>query len=166
MPGVSLGVNENGLRHCGQNPSVRPGWPCRERPTAAPHEGQTRLSSGTCGSTISAVAASTAGCGGTVVRPAPRRAARSRTEDVPVRRVTLVAPAVRAEPIGADASRDDARDTVDGLLSKPALLTPATAGGAAPAGDPQMSQYPSRIVPVQPGWVQVVVVIVFPRGAR
>ena len=42
-PACSLGVNENGLRHCAQNPSVRPGWPSRERPTAAPHDGHDPL---------------------------------------------------------------------------------------------------------------------------
>ena len=83
-----------------------------------------------------------------------------------MRRVTLVAPAVRAEPIGADASRDDARETVDGVPSAPEPSGPAAAGTGAPAGDPQTSQYPSRIVPVHPGWVQVVVVIESPRGAR
>ena len=46
-PGSSFGVNENGVRHFGQKPSVRPGRPSRERPTGAPQMEQKRLSSAT-----------------------------------------------------------------------------------------------------------------------
>ena len=64
------------MRHLGQKPSVRPGWPSRDRPTGLPQFGQKRLSSGTCGLTMIACAASIAGLGGTVVEagaePSPR----------------------------------------------------------------------------------------------
>ena len=133
-PACSLGVNENGLRHCRQNPSVRPGWPSRERPTAAPHDGHTRLSSGTCGSFRIALAASTAGIAGTVVSPAPRRAPRRRVEEVPTRRVTPVLPRpARAEPRAVDASRLEAREAVEGASPTPAAdvaVDPGRAGRA------------------------------------
>ena len=173
-PSRSLGVKENGLRQVGQKPSVRPGWPSRERPTGDPHDGQVRRSSGTIGSLRTAPAASTAGTGGTVVRPAPSRAPRSRVEDVPTRRVTLLpsAPA-RAEPSAVVASWSDVRDTVEGDCAAPAgiVATEAVVEGAADRscprgvapcgpGDPQTSQYPSTIVPEQPGWVH------HPGGAR
>jgi hypothetical protein len=94
-----------------------------------------------------------AGIGGTVVRPAPSRAPRSRVDEVPTRRVSLEpAAAARAEPSGAEASRFDARDTVDGELDAPAGADRSGAGtGEAPAtaealvvpsaaGEPQTSQ--------------------------
>jgi len=112
-----------------------------------------------------AAAASTAGIGGIVVRPAPSLAPRSRFEDVPTRRVTDEPESARADPNAVEASRLEARDTVDTLLPTPAgwvatdpsgasgavLLEralPATVlpetvlpgDGAAPPGDPQMSQ--------------------------
>src|SRR6476660_6999436 len=86
-PSCSLGVNENGLRHVGQNPSVRPGLPSLDRPTGDPHDGQLRRSSGTIGSASTALAASTIGTGGIDVSPAPSLAPRSRCDDVPSRRV-------------------------------------------------------------------------------
>jgi hypothetical protein len=78
-----LGTKEKGLRHLAQKPSVRPGCPSRERPTGDPQEGHVRFSSGTTGFFMIAAAASTAGTGGIVVRPAPSRAPRSRFEEVP-----------------------------------------------------------------------------------
>jgi hypothetical protein len=63
----------------------------------------------------------------------------------------------------------DARETVDGLLigsgASGAVTAgaPATADGLtapAGAGEPQTSQYPSMIVPVQPGCVQAMVVVI------
>ena len=66
------------------------------------------------------MAASTGGTGGIEVRPAPSRAARSRWEDVPSRRVTLLPPLVRADPSAVEASRFEARDTVDGVWAMPA----------------------------------------------
>ena len=107
------------MRQVGQKPSVRPGWPSRERPTADPHDGQVRRSSGTIGSSSTAPAASIAGTGGMEVRPAPRRAPRSRVEEVPTRRVTLLPPA-RAEPRAVEASWLDARETVEGDWASPA----------------------------------------------
>ena len=156
-PSRSLGVKEKGLRQAGQKPSVRPGWPSRERPTGDPHDGQVRRSSGTIGSLRTAPAASIAGTGGIVVRPAPRRAPRSRVDDVPTRRVTLLpsAPA-RAEPSAVVASWSDVRDTVEGDWAAPAgiVATEAVVEGVAPwrPGDPQTSQYPSTMAPEQPGW--------------
>ena len=99
-----------------------------------------------------AFAASTAGTGGMVVSPAPSRAPRSRVDDVPTRRVTLLPSALaRAEPRAVEASRLEARDAVDGDCARPAgivatdmlLGAPAApAGWAEPAGpgDPQTSQ--------------------------
>lgn len=57
---VQLGVKENCVRQCGQNPSVSPGRPSRERPTGLAHAGlaQYRLSSGTSGLAMTAVAGS------------------------------------------------------------------------------------------------------------
>ena len=120
------------MRHCGQNPWVRPGRPSIDRPTSAPHDGQNRLDSASSGSTRIAVDGSTGARGGTVVSPAPSRAARSRRDAVPTRRVTPVRP--RAEPIAVDASRLDVRVEVDVSSS------PAAATGAASGGDPHTSQ--------------------------
>ena len=86
------------------------------------------------GSLRTALAASTAGTGGIVVRPAPSRAPRSRVEEVPTRRVTLLpsAPA-RAEPSAVVASWSDVRDTVEGDCAAPAgiVATEAVVEGAA-----------------------------------
>ena len=113
---AASGVNENGLRHFGQKPSVRPGWPSRERPTGDSQTGQLRRSSGTIGFFMIALEASTAGTGGIEVRPAPSRAPRNRVEEVPTRRVILVPPAAaRAEPSAVDASRLEAREDVDAV---------------------------------------------------
>ena len=79
-----------------------------------------RFSSGTIGFAMIAAAASTAGIGGIVVRPAPRRAPRSRCEEVPTRRVTVDPESARADPSAVEASRLEARETVDMLLTTPA----------------------------------------------
>src|SRR5262249_31052994 len=130
--------------------------------TGLPQLGQFRRSSGTIGLSRIALLASIAGIEGTCVRPAPSRAPRRRGDDVPSLRVSFEpAWAARAEPSGVDASRFEARETVEGVLSgsKAAEVTagaPVTADGLlAPsgAGEPQTSQYPSTYVPVQPGWV-------------
>ena len=151
------------MRQFGQKPSVRPGWPSRDRPTGDPHDGQFRRSSGTIGSFRTPPAASTAGTGGIEVRPAPSRAPRSRVEEVPTRRVTLLpsAPA-RAEPSAVVASWSDVRDTVEGDCAAPAASwRPRRRRGRRPrparaaAAGPQTSQYPSTIVPEQPGWVHL-----------
>ncbi len=54
---ASFGAKENWVRQCGQNPSVSPGRPSRERPTGLPQSGlaQWRFSSGTSGLAITAV---------------------------------------------------------------------------------------------------------------
>ena len=103
-----------------------------------------------------------AGIVGTCVSPAPSRAPRNRVEVAPSLRVSFdPAWAARAEPSGVDASRLDARDTVDGVLIGSASLV--TAGRRRrPTGsrcrraraEPQTSQSPSTKVPVQPGWLQ------------
>ncbi len=99
-----------------------------------------------------AFSGSIAGTGGTKVRPAPSRAPRSRVEPVPIERVARVPPA-RAVPIGALASRfEDVILLADDGLS-PAPLSPVAVTGAAPAGVPQTSQYPSWMEPEHPGWV-------------
>ena len=70
-----------------------------------PHDGQNRLRSGTSATAMTACSGSCTGAAGTVVSPAPRRAPRSRVEDVPTRRVgRLPVAAVRAEPSAAVAS--------------------------------------------------------------
>ena len=103
---AASGVNENSWPHWGQKPSVRPGWPSMLRPIGLPHLEQVRLSSGTCGSGLIALLASTGGAGGTTVRPAPRRAARTRWEPERVRRVEVVpVDAASREPIAADCTR-------------------------------------------------------------
>jgi hypothetical protein len=95
-----------------------------------------------CAST--AWAASIAGTGGIEVRPAPSRALRSRLDDVPRRRVTLLpdAPA-RAVPSAVEASRLEAWVTVDGVWAMLAGIvgteSEAVCAGVA-AGDPQTSQ--------------------------
>ncbi len=134
-------MNENGLRQVGQKPSVRPGWPSRERPTGEPHDGQVRRSSGTIGFSSTAFAASTAGTGGMDVRPAPSRAPRSRVDEVPTRRVTLLPAALaRAEPRAVEASWFDARETVEGDCARPAGIVateaPEIGAGALRAGRP------------------------------
>ena len=91
---------------------------------------------------------SIAGIDGTCVSPAPSRAPRRRVDDVPSLRVSFEpAWAARAEPSGVEASRLDARDTVDGvLIGSGSLVTagaPETAEGLvvpSGAGEPQTSQ--------------------------
>jgi len=90
------------------------------------------------------------------VMPAPRRAPRSRVDDVPTRRVTLLPDALaRLEPKAVEASWLEARDTVDGDWAMPAAIVAtdtlldgvpgmpgaavALEGPAAP-GDPHTSQ--------------------------
>ena len=123
-----------------------------------------RFSSGTIGFAMMAAAASTAGIGGIVVSPAPSLAPRSRCEEVPTRRVTVEPESARADPNAVEASRLDARDTVDMLLPTPAgwvatdlsaangamlletvlegvlLGTVRPGAWAAPSGEPQTSQ--------------------------
>ena len=92
------------------------------------------------GSSSTAPAASTAGTGGMDVRPAPRRAPRSRVDEVPTRRVILLPSAfARIEPRAVEASWLEARDTVDGDWARPAGTVAADPMGVAP-GDPQTSQ--------------------------
>ncbi len=133
----------NGVRHCGQNPSARPGRPSRERPTGEPHFAQKRRSSGTCGFARIALLGSIGGTLGIVVSPAPRRAPRSRVDDVPILRVVREPPA-RTEPSGVLASRFDdvIRERVDAGAPSGASGWAGTAAatGAAPAGVPQTLQ--------------------------
>src|SRR6478672_6881079 len=96
-PACSLGVNEYGARHFGQKPSVRPGFPSRDRPTGEPHDEQNRFSSGTDGFSSTAERGSATGAAGTLVIPAPRCC--TRLVAVTNRRVGRLRPA-RAEPIG------------------------------------------------------------------
>ncbi len=70
-------------------------------------------------------------------------------------------PPARADPIGALASRFDEVILLaaDGLSPAPPASAPAPVPAGpvatlAPTGDPQTSQYPSTMVPPQPGWVQ------------
>src|SRR4051794_41231558 len=150
-PGLSLGVKLNGVRQFGQKPSARPGRPSRDRPTGLPHLAQKRRSSGTCGFARIALLGSIGGTLGIVVRPAPRRAPRSRVDDVPILRVVREPPA-RTEPSGVLASRFEAviRDRVDAAAVSGESAWAGTTG-AAPAGGPQTVQKPSSMTPGQPG---------------
>jgi hypothetical protein len=149
-----LGSKENAWRHFGQKPVVRPGCPSLPRPTGFPQLEQNRFSSGTTGSFMIALLASMAGNDGMVVRPAPSRAVRSRWDSERTRRVLALPPRpARAEPRAVDASRLLARDIVDGELETPAGPVAALTGSDSPEA-PQVSQYPSRILPLQPGWLQ------------
>ena len=132
-------MNENGLRQVGQKPSVRPAGRRGSGRPADPHDGQVRRSSGTIGFSSTAFAASTAGTGGMEVRPAPSRAPRSRVDDVPTRRVTLLPSALaRAEPRAVEASWLEARDTVDGDWARPAGIVATDMLPAAPAAPAEL----------------------------
>src|SRR4051794_34262094 len=139
-PSLSFGVKLNGVRQCGQKPSARPGRPSRERPTGLPHLEQKRRSSGTRGSARIALLGSIAGTLGIVGRPAPRRAPRSRVDEVPTLRVVLEPPA-RTDPSGVLASRfeDVMRDRLDAAGESGESPCTGTTG-AAPAGVPQTLQ--------------------------
>src|SRR5689334_16203390 len=108
------------------------------RPTLLPHLAQLRLSSGTSACAMIAFAASTGGAGGTVVRPAPSRAARIRCDPVRVRRVEPVPEPARLEPMAADSTR------LDEVATEPAAWETGSASRAAApgasAGVPQTSQ--------------------------
>src|SRR5215207_364068 len=137
-PGRSLGVKEYALPHLGQNPSARPGCPLRERPTGEPQLGQKRFSSGICGFFMIACDASITGAGGTRVRPAPRRAERSRDEPECTRLVILEPAAVnRLEPSAVEPSRLEPRVLVD----------VAPAGGAAAASSGTPAAFADALVP-------------------
>src|SRR5689334_14173473 len=160
-------MNEKGVRHWAQKPSVRPGLPSRDLPTGAPHFGQNRRSSGTIGFTRMAWLGSSAGTEGIVVSPAPSRAPRSRVLDVPTLRVVREPP-VRTEPSGVLASNPDDDVSFERVDAAPAATAPASGPTGvvelglpwtgtlvtAPAGVPQTSQYPSSMTPVHPGTEQ------------
>ena len=76
---------------------------------------------------MTACSGSWTGAAGTVVRPAPSRAPRSRVEDVPTRRVGREPPvaAVRADPSAAVASRLE--------LVRPVRVDRSASGSAAAA---------------------------------
>jgi hypothetical protein len=98
---------------------------------------QNRLSSGTTGFCITAVAASIAGIGGMTVRPAPRRAERIRWLDDPTRRVALVPVwRARAEPIAVEDNRLLATERVEPIGDGSA----ADSAGSLSAAVPQTSQ--------------------------
>jgi len=84
------------------------------------------------------------------VIPAPRRAARIRSLPERTRRVMPLSLAraepIAAEPIEAAVATDESPEI--------GLASDCPRCGAAPAGDPQTVQYPSAIVPGQPGWLQ------------
>lgn len=108
-----------------------------DRPTGWPQCGQFRRLSLIVGSFITADAGSVLGAGGTVASPAPMRGDRSLVDVVC--RVASSGSASLCDPIRAELRRVDA------------LVTEALPK-VAPDGDPQTSQYPSAIVPPQPGW--------------
>ncbi len=126
-------MNEKAWPQVGQKPSARPGRPSLLRPTGLPHLAQVRLSSVTSGFFITTLAASTSGTGGIVVRPAPRRAERSRWEPDRTRCVAAD-PAARCEPMAADSSRKEP----DAAVAPSPIGVSTTV--AAPAGVPQTSQ--------------------------
>ena len=127
-PGCSLGVNENGVPHFGQNPSVRPGCPPRQRPTGSPHSEQNRFSSATSGLAMTTDCGSGTGADGTVVIPAPRcwiRLSRSTR-----RRVGRLRPA-RAEPMGVLDSLVETRGMRLRRWARTRRAAPACAGRAS-----------------------------------
>ena len=119
-------MKEYSWPHWGQNPSVRPGTPSRLRPIALPHLEQLRLDSGTSGWGLIAFDGSTGGAGGTLVRPAPIRAARSRCEPERARRVAREPAAARSEPKAADCTR----------LAEVATDTSSPTAATEPCGPP------------------------------
>ena len=131
------------MPHLGQKPSGTPGRPSRERPTGEPQVGQTRLFSGTSGSSMIACSASICGAGGTRVSPAPSRAERSRTEP-DCTRLVIVLPlvAARREPSAVEPSRLDPRVIVD--IGDPAASSGRLVGVGGRRrrgpGEPQTSQ--------------------------
>ncbi|GAA3866671.1 hypothetical protein GCM10022227_25210 [Streptomyces sedi] len=105
-----------------QKPSVRPGRPCRERPTLAPHSWfpQNRLRSGTSGFRNTAESGSGRGTLGIVTSPAPSRSRVVFGLRVP--RVITIGPA--AAPVSLRASRPeterrDDRDLEERLEREP-----------------------------------------------
>ena len=132
-PGFSFGENENSWPHCGQSPGA-PGTAVDAAPDGLPHLEQVRLSSGTCGSGLIALLASTGGAGGTTVSPAPNWAARTRCEPVRVRRVAVVPPDCRSrEPMAAEPTRLDEVATDTSLPLSGWDEKAAAASAAAPA---------------------------------
>ena len=146
------------MPHRAQNPSVRPGLSPRLRPTSAPHDGQSRFDSSTSATAITADRGSVIGVEGTVVSPAPSRGARVR-EAPAKRRVDVLLP-LRAEPMGALASRYDAAVAtvppvrpvrlLGALASAFAALALCRDADCAIDGAPHTSQYPSCMEPEHP----------------
>src|SRR6516165_591985 len=140
-PAFSFGVKEKRVPQLRQKPSASPGRPSLARPTGCWQFGQNRLLSGTCGSARMALAGSWAGTGGTSTRPAPRFP----RDDLPVLACVPRVPALPRvlSPVPAEAGKE------------PRSCSAAVAAtGAAAAAVPDTLQWPSSMVPVQPGWVQ------------
>jgi hypothetical protein len=129
-----LGVNENWVRHVGQNPSVRPGRSLRDRPTGWAQYEQYRLSSGTSATAMIASAGSPVGTAGTSTNPSPSRVP-------PLRRDT----GPESPPRRARASAEPRRVTTEagrsrGSAGRPPLVpgAPVVVPGAAEPAAPPM----------------------------
>jgi hypothetical protein len=130
-------VNENGVRHFGQKPCVRPGLPSRLRPTGDPHEGQKRFDSGTSATVITAERGSATGVDGTDVMPAPSRPALARREPG----VRFVREELGSdEPIGRLASRCEFVFVLTAPVADGDAAADASTCCGAPTGAPQMLQ--------------------------
>src|SRR6185312_9560826 len=145
-PACSFGVKEKRVPQLRQKPSASPGRPSRARPTGCWQFGQNRLLSGTCGSASMAMAGSCVGTGGTSTRPAPRFP----RDDLPVLACVPRVPALPRVPTLPPVLPPVPAEAGDEPRSWSAAVT--STGAAA---IPQTVQYPSSMVPPQPGWVQV-----------
>ncbi len=93
------------------------------------------MSSGTSGLALIALVGSIGGAGGTVVSPAPMRAARSRCEPLRACLVETDSPPTRAEPKRAEATRED-----DVRVETPSCAAPGRRLGRAAEAAPAMPQ--------------------------
>ena len=139
-----------------QKPSASPGRPSLARPTGCWQFGQNRRLSGTCGSASMALAGSWAGTGGTSTRPAPRFPRDDRPVLPCVPRVPALprVPVVPSMPVVPGVPM--LPPVPAGAGNEPRSWSAAVTGtGPGAAAIPHTVQYPSSMVPPQPGWVQV-----------
>src|SRR5918997_2289644 len=160
-PAVSLAVKSNRSPQLGQNPAVRPGLPPWRRPTGLSQRVQKRRRSGTLGSAMTTAVGSADSIGAISMMPAPTRLRRDVPLPVCVLRLVSRDTSTRPEVRPVVAGRADGAATVPDPLPEP-LPVPLVAG-AAPLGGamPQVSQYPSAMVPEQPARPHAIAVMVF-----
>src|ERR671917_374703 len=164
-PACSFAVKSNRSPQLGQKPAVRPGLPPWPRPTGLSQRVQKRRRSGTLGSAMTTDAGSADAIGATSTTPAPTRLRRDVPLPVCVLRLVSRDTSTRPDVRPVAAGRADGDATVPGPLPEPLpvpLSVPLVAG-AAPLGGamPQVSQYPSAMVPEQPARPHAIAVMVF-----